>query len=956
MFMNNKMANSVRIALAFGAVSTAAFTANSAVAAEEDAAKQVERIEVTGSRIKRTDMENASPVLVLDREAINSAGQVSIGDILQQIPAAGAALNTAFNNGGNGSTNIDLRNLGAQRLLVLVNGRRWISGLDSTVDLNTIPTSAVERVEVLKDGASAIYGSDAIAGVVNIITRKDFEGLELSSYVGENASEGDGRKYTTELTLGTTNEKSGILINMSHTTQQEIMAGDREISSWGLSNTAPNTRIQLRAASLEASTIAAMTAAGMVPNSGANYNYMVKEGTGANVGLGQFRNRVAADVFNSQANDGYNYAPDNYLVTPQNRNSFYIQGFYDINDDLRFVSDFVYTNRKSEQLLAAMPVTLGEANGYTGSLVDIHASNIYNPFGETLYGSKARAMQNGKASNYVAYNLTRRFKETGGRRYQQDDSTYRGMVGLQGNITDTSWTWDAHYIYGQNTATQKTEGLINITRMNKALGANCTAINNCTPLNLFGGPGSITQDMLDFVTFDSIDSSGMNMKDYAFNTGGDLFELPGGVVGLAIGLERREENGFDNPDPLTVTGESSGNQRDATAGGFRLDEVYAELSIPVMENLLLTPAVRSSEHSAYGSNSTAKIGLEYRPIEDLLVRATSAEGYRAPSLSNLYAGNADSYNGLTDPCNSTNRAYNLEAPFTDALTPAELATRNAELTGCAGVPAGYVQGNTQIRVTNQSSPDLKPETSKSLTVGFVYNPSWLDGAELTVDYYNIEVDGAIARVGAGPILAQCALNAASPMCANLDRDPSGIVLDLRNGLENQGDYDVAGVDTYIAYRLPESDLGSFKIHLDTSYFIKNEFKGDEQLGVQYGDGGYPRIKGAFGIDWMSGDWNANYQARYVHHMLHADAFYYGSTAEEGITPVIPSYVVHDISGTYNLSSYNAKVTLGVENLFAKEPTPEGINSAFAYSANNFSVTEYDVNMDRFVYLRATVKF
>ena len=367
MFMNNKMANSVRIALAFGAVSTAAFTANSAVAAEEDAAKQVERIEVTGSRIKRTDMENASPVLVLDREAINSAGQVSIGDILQQIPAAGAALNTAFNNGGNGSTNIDLRNLGAQRLLVLVNGRRWISGLDSTVDLNTIPTSAVERVEVLKDGASAIYGSDAIAGVVNIITRKDFEGLELSSYIGENASEGDGRKYTTELTLGTTNEKSGILINMSHTTQQEIMAGDREISSWGLSNTAPNTRIQLNANSLDAATKARMTAAGMVPNNGANYNYMVKEGTGANVGLGQFRNRVAANAGASQANDGYNFAPDNYLVTPQNRNSFYIQGFYDINDDLRFVSDFVYTNRKSEQLLAAMPVTLGEANGYTGS-------------------------------------------------------------------------------------------------------------------------------------------------------------------------------------------------------------------------------------------------------------------------------------------------------------------------------------------------------------------------------------------------------------------------------------------------------------------------------------------------------------------------------------------------------------------------------------------------------------
>ena len=151
-------------------------------------------------------------------------------------------------------------------------------------------------------------------------------------------------------------------------------------------------------------------------------------------------------------------------------------------------------------------------------------------------------------------------------------------------------------------------------------------------------------------------------------------------------------------------------------------------------------------------------------------------------------------------------------------------------------------------------------------------------------------------------------------------------------------------------------MGSFKVHVDTSYFIDNKFNDAEQLGVQYGDAGYPRIKGSFGIDWMSGDWNANYQARYVHHMLHGDAFNFGSTADDGITVEIPSYVVHDISGTYNLSSYNAKVTLGVENLFAKEPTPEGLNNFFALSANNFSVTEYDVNMDRFVYLRATVKF
>lgn len=931
MFTNNKLSKAVRLAVAFGAASTAVFTG--AVAAQEaEEAKDVERIEVTGSRIKRTDLESASPIFVMDREAIASAGQVSIGDILQQIPAAGAALNTAFNNGGNGATNMDLRNLGAERLLVLVNGRRWISGLGSTVDLNTIPTAAIERIEVLKDGASALYGSDAIAGVVNIITRKDFEGVEFSTYAGENAKYGDGRKYTADMTLGTSSEKSGLLFNMSHTTQQPIWAGDRDISDTGYSSTGANTRIRLNTASLSAANQAALAAKF---GAGASYDLMSAENQTGATGVDRLRTRAAGTA------DAYNYAPDNYLVTPQNRNSFYVQGYHQLTDNTRFVSDFVFTNRKSEQELAPMPVTLGEVNGASGARVDIHASNIYNPFGETLYGSKARAIANGKSSNYVAYNLQRRMVEAGPRNYAQDDNTYRGMIGLEGAFGDTSWTWDTHYIYGQNNQAEMTTGLLNLTRINQALGANCTAANNCVALNLFGGPGSITSEMLDYITFDSVAKSGSTLKDYAFNTSGDLFDLPEGTVGAAIGFERREESGYDNPDPLTVTGESSGNQRDATSGGFRLDEVYAEISIPVLENLLISPAMRFSDHSVYGNKSTAKVGLEYRPIDDILLRSTWAEGYRSPSISDLFAGNSDSFPTLTDPCNR--------------VTAAGVAIDVSARPGCAGVPAGYRQGNTQIRITQQSSPDLKPEESTSLTAGFVYNPSWLEGAELTVDYYNIEVEGAIARIGAARILAACAADPTDELCSRLDRDSGGNVTDLRNGLANQGSYDVSGVDTYVAYRLPETAYGTYKVYLDGSYFIKNEFDGEEQLGVQYGNAGYPRIKASVGVDWMLGDWNANYQARYVHHM---DTYLYtqGYVAADGITEVIPSYIIHDVSVGYNISDYNAKVTLGVENLFAKEPTPEGVDNGSAYSTNNYSVTEYDSNMDRFVYLRATVKF
>ncbi len=940
MFRNTKISNAVRLAVMFGAVGTTAAFSATTMAAEEEEAKKVERIEVTGSRIKRTDVENASPILVMDREAIDVSGQISIGDILQKIPAAGAALNTAFNNGGNGSTNMDLRNLGSQRLLVLVNGRRWVSSLGATVDLNTIPTSAIERVEVLKDGASALYGSDAIAGVVNIITRKDFEGVELSSYVGENMSEGDGRQYTAEMTLGTSTDKGGILFNATHTTQQPIWAGDREVSSVGYSSTSINTRLGVSANTLSAANQAAMIANGYKTTTATSgrYDLMAKEGTGAATGLDKFRQRAAGN------GDNYNYAPDNYLVTPQNRNAFYVQGYYNLTDDLRLVSDFVMTNRKSAQELAPMPVTLGAAFGAAASRVDIHANNIYNPFKETLYGDASRAKAAGYAT-YNPYSLQRRMVEAGPRRYNQNDNTYRGMVGLEGAFGDSSWTWDAHYIYGQNSQDEKTTGLLNLTRINAALGANCTASTNCVPLNLFGGPGTITPAMLDYITFDSIASSGSVLKDYAFNTSGELFELPSGFMGLAVGFERREETGYDNPDPLTVTGESSGNQRDATAGGFRLDEAYAEVSIPVLENLLISPAVRFSDHSSYGSNSTAKVGVEFRPIEDLLVRSTWAEGYRAPSLSNLFAGNSDSYTGLTDPCNTLTAAG---APITLDLS---------KVPGCAGVPAGYRQSNPQIRVTQQSSPDLKPETSTSQTVGFVYNPSWLEGAELTVDWYDIEVEDSISRIGAGIILAGCATGGpASEFCGLVDRDSNGNVIDLRNGLQNQGTLHVQGVDTYMAYRLPETSFGTFKTYLDFSYVTDSEISDEEYVGVQWGDAGYPRLKGSFGVDWMLGDWDAHYTARYVHAMKGFYTHVYGDTAADGVTERLPTYVIHDISMGYNLSDYNTKLTFGVENLFAKEPTPEGIDNNYAASTNNFSVTEYDVNMDRFVYFRATMKF
>ncbi|CAM3033587.1 TonB-dependent receptor plug domain-containing protein [Pseudoalteromonas distincta] len=922
--LNNKVSKAVRLAIAFGAASTAAFSA-STMAADEGIEK-VERIQVTGSRIKRTDLESASPVLVLSREDLNASGQLSIGNILQQIPAAGAALNTAFNNGGTGATNMDLRNLGAERLLVLVNGKRWVSSLGSTVDLNTIPASSIERIEVVKDGASAIYGSDAIAGVVNIITRKDFEGVEFSVYGGENSKYNDGRQYSADITVGATSDRGGLMFNASHVTQQPIWAGDRDISSNGNSTTTGIGRMRLDSSSISSDLRNDLLSQGYTENNAGETNAgfdIVPNGAGNNVGLDSFRDRDG---------DVYNYASENYLSTPQERNSFYVQAFYDISDDVRFVSDFMMTNRKSSQLLAAMPLTIGASFGASASKVDIHENNIYNPFGETLYGDAARSGVDG----YTPYAAQRRFIEAGNRIYEQNDTTYRAMVGFEGNIGDTSWVWDASYIYGKNSQDELTTGLLNLTRINQALGDNCNATTSCVPLNLFGGAGSITDEMTDFVTFDSVGRSGLELKDYTLNFAGDAFELPAGIVGMAVGFERREETGYDTPDPITATGESSGNQRDATEGGFRLDEAYVELSIPVLETLTISPAIRYSDHSAYGSNSTAKVGVEFRPSDDLLLRGTWAEGYRAPSISNLYAGNADSYPTLTDPCNSV-----------DGATP--------NLPGCAGVPNGYNQANTQIRKTNVSSPDLQPEESESKTFGVVYNPSYVEGLEFTIDYYDIEVENAINRYGSSRLLDECSTGENSASCDFIDRDSNGNIVDIRDFLQNAGTYNVEGIDFYTAYKF-DTQYGNFKTSLDISYVMTNEFDGDDQVGIQFGNGGYPEYKGTFAVDWSMGDFDAHWQTRYVDRLQNNYDVLYGAENYPSMADYIGSYFVHDISVGYAMDAYNTKLSIGVENLFAKEPSKEYENNDFAISTNNFSVTEYDVNMDRFVYVRATVKF
>ncbi len=998
-----KLRDAINLALCVGASSllyTGLAMAQEPAPAPAPAAKKdvstLERVEVTGSRIKRADIETSQPIFSLTRDEIQAQGLTSIGDVIQNLSANGSTLNTTFNNGGNGETRVSLRNLGSNRTLVLVNGRRWVggTGLGGAVDLNTIPTAAVERIEVLKDGASVIYGSDAISGVVNVILRTDYEGAEANAYYGQ-FEKGDGARQSYDFTVGSVGDRWSAMMGISYVKEEPVMAGDRSISKEPVfgtgtafgSTTSPFGRFAVCAGGFNASTGVCTGPQTRPDGSAGQFTY----DPGAS-GTNWRPFAIPADV--------YNFAPDNFLLTPQERVSFFGSGSLNITDHIRFKNTITYNERKSEQLLAAMPIVLGTGPGagVQSRTVFISKDSIYNPFGVDVSRIQRRAV------------------ETGGRSFVQDVDTFVYSGGLEGDfqIGDRYFTWEAGYMYGKNERNDTTEGLFNVPALRQALGPSMlvngvptcvttpgnasTAIAGCVPLNLLGAPGTITQDMLDFTSFVAHDEFGYKQKTYYANLTGDLFELPAGPLSFAFGLEHRTEFGFDQPDALINSGNTTGNARTATRGGYNLDEAYLELAVPILKDLPFAKlldasiATRHSDYSNFGSTDNSKIGLRWKPIEDLLVRYNYTEGFRAPSVSELFTGVSDSFPTIADPCNL--------ARF-PTLTPAQQARCVAQ-----GVPAnGYDQGNAQIRISVGGNVNLQPESSKTRTFGFVYSPSYVEGLDVSLDWWKIDLSNTITVFTGRTILDNCILDNNPQFCNLYNRFPGGAIDTLLSTTTNVGNARVEGYDMTIGYRMPETAWGKFSLVMDTTYLqhnytdVNGDGRFDNQLKVpKIGDpffaneggdatGRYSqnnnnwRIRSNLALRWELGDFGATWNARYYSHQnedcqsfvdygydflcsdpnrsvgiptdLNGNGVWDGPTIDAIVdTPAarnrIGSTTYHDVSA-YWKAPWNAQITLGINNLFEKEP-PRSVD-AFA---NSFD-PQYEVP-GRFFYVRYSQKF
>ena len=939
--ISNELSKAVRLALTVGAASVAVVPA---VYAQDDA-ETLETITVVGSRIKRTDIETSQPVFVIERADLQRTGLTSVGDILQELTSNGATLNTTFNNGGNGETRVDLRNLGSNRTLVLVNGRRWVTTLDGAVDLNTIPVSVIERVEVLKDGASAIYGSDAIAGVINITTRDTYDGAEASAYLGEN-EEGDGRTQLYDFTIGATTERSNIVFNASYAKQDPIFAGDREISAVPLSGF-PGNNVNVGASSTTP------------------FGRFGRPGVPGTVTLIPGRAGTSPSDYKpfDLSTDGFNFAPDNYLQTPQERTGIFVQGRYDITDNISFNTTIMVNERKSEQLLAAIPFTLGAV---FGNNVTISPDNIYNPFGTTV----TRAQ----------YRNTKIF-----RTFSQDVDTYYFGAGFNGSfdLWDRSFAWDVNGIYSDNEQLDVTLGQFNRNQLALGLGPSFIAadgtptcgtaaapIAGCVPINLFQGPDGFTQEMVDFASVNLKDQTQKELYNYTANITGDIFELPAGPLGFAAGYEYRREQGFFLPDAITASGATTGNAAQPTAGGFSLDEFYAEFNIPILKDLAFAQvlefsvAARYSDYSNFGDTTNPKAGFRWKPINDLLIRGNWAEGFRAPAVSELFLGNSDSFPDLTDPCSQST----FDTGQVDAATRARCL---AGFGGIGPVTPDYEQANTQIRITVGGNPFLSPEEATSKTLGLVYSPSWLEGLDVYLDWYNVEIVQAIGTQSGEFIADDCYVNENLAACAFITRGADGEISDLFAGSQNlDGGTEVEGWDLTLNYRF-DTAWGKFNINWDNAY---TSYFGDvgqpeadypqpstgNVVGVYFDRNPFWRLKSNINTNWQYGDWGSTLGIRYISDLTSdcSTPVAFGNPSlcsnPEGTgrfpfgEHTVDEVWYVDLQGTWD-APWNGRVTAGIRNIFDEDPPV-----VYDTFANSFD-PQYEIP-GRFWYVQYSQKF
>jgi len=824
-----------------------------------------ERIEITGSKIKRTDIESASPISVISAADIEMSGISNVEDLLQEMSfsagVAGNATNAYWTSGGYGTAQVNLRGMGIKRTLVLLNGRRVVgggTGANSSVDLNMIPTSMIDRIEVLKDGASAIYGADAVAGVVNIITKNKFEGAELKVKAGI-TDENDGENQDFSLTLGGNFDRGNAILSVNYSNTSAVRQSDRiACSKYG---TEEGTFECFGSSTTEGG------------------RALLADGTQV-----QFnQNPDTANHGNdygpySSALHSFDYIPYLNAVSPLERINISSFVDYEINDSLRLFTEAMYTKRKGEQIVTPR-------NGFAGIKVD--AGFRYNPTGQDLEFQR------------------RRNTELGAPFFFQETDTVRIVSGLKGMLSNT-WEWDVAFNYGRNTGTDGWTFDIDPARAALTLDDNfCTYDNsNGIPCGDWFGANELGQEVIDYVKYRREGTGGNEMRSWTANLNGDLMELPAGTLGFAVGAEKRSEKGWRDPDSTVLRN----GQEDPISGSYDVSEAFVEFSVPLLADVAMVKsltaelAARYSDYSTVGAEATYKLGVTWHVNDTLMLRGVQSTSFRAPVITELFGGTNGENLRTIDPCENASGviATNCQA---------------------AGVPPDFVQDGTTVLTSVGGNPKLGAESADTTTLGIVWQPGFIQGLSTTLDYFNIEIKDAITSVNGSDMLKLCYEDPQgnAQFCDTFTRHPvTKQVNELNQRPVNAAVEKVSGLDFNIAYKF---ELMGFDARstLDITRLLSHEstpFAGQptiDKVGfITEDQGSYTKWRSNFSLSVMHEDWMASYSLRYIGA---ADDVNGGDFDPLGKS--VDALTYSDISASYRVTE-DLMVSMGIDNIFDKK--------------------------------------
>jgi iron complex outermembrane recepter protein len=867
--MSAPLRRAVRSALIVHAIAVAG------VAYAQTPDQTIQEVLVTGSRISTPNMTSISPVTAIAAEDIAATGKVRVEDILNQLPQAMAAQGSTISNGSTGTATVDLRGLNAKRTLVLINGRRLMPGNPDSApaansgasDLNQIPRALIERVEVLTGGASSVYGADAVAGVVNFIMNTRFEGVKVEATYSFNSHENDSpagdvvsdagyplpddsvntgysRDFSFLMGSNFADNRGNATFYATYRDVEEILQGDYDYSACtfnsgddftcGGSSTTNPTRMQARN-----------------PNTGTlASNWILDAASG----------RMRA--YNG-ATDAYNFGPLNFYQRPDER---YTAGLFmdlDVIDGQTAYGEFMFMKDRSVAQIAPSGVFNQEfAIPCSNPLFSAQQQQVFC----TDYGLSTAPT----STDTVNIRLGKRNVEGGGRRSDITHESYRVVLGLRGDITDT-WSYDAYGQFGETQLASVAIADFSITRIGRALDvvrdangdpACRSALNGVDPACVPYNPwtlGGVTQDQINYLQIPLTQQGTTTERIFNASVTGDLGEygwkLPTAETGLMInaGVEWRQEESELVPDAALQAGDGAGQGGPTTpvAGGYEARDIFAEARMaliedrPFAESMSLEAGYRYSDYDLGFSTDTYKFGAEWTPVSDIRARASYQRSVRVPNVTELYGVQALGLDGTIDLCAS-------------GVTRGELPALSAEQCARTGVtPAQYgrIRENSAAQYNGfiGGNPDLQPETADTVSLGLAFQPRFAPGLRLQIDYFDISIEDAIQNPNADFTLLLCARNGDPLTCSRVQRDADGSLWESNNGFivdtfENIGEISTSGVDVDASWQFDIGGAGRLGLDFVGTWLNSLEFT--PQRGVTYDCAGlYGGICGVPAPEW-----------------------------------------------------------------------------------------------------------